>query len=282
MRHVLIGTDSRGRKLEQYILKYRPFPEHWKITLAVVPGATLSTIKDAIMEKLTKPEWGGHFESSTDLSVVIAAGICNLTEKQKHTEGVELCYLGENKVDKCISEISTIQKEFMDTCQLKPKFVTIAPVSLAKYQAFSQEHHQLNQSRFTHEELQSQQKHLEQDIREINETICFINSCNNFRTVRWDRDLLKHTTKKRGRTACNRKKMTKFTYRDLYDGCHAVDDLAETWYRILCNSVVEDFYLGNPSGNTVEVPSDSDTEDEEKESWDFKRRYHGCDMPQHQ
>lgn len=42
--HIIIASDSRGRGFPQYIQSHQPFPLHWKISLLIRPGATITKL----------------------------------------------------------------------------------------------------------------------------------------------------------------------------------------------------------------------------------------------
>jgi pterin-4a-carbinolamine dehydratase len=138
---------------------------------------------------------------------VLAAGICNLTEKIDHHPGLELHYNHTpTKVDQIITELQTIDKDLKQTFNTKFQVTTIPPVSLAKFSAFYKSKFGLQNTSFTDDQLHIQQTILEEDVKYINNSICLLNQSNKLRTIRWDRDLLKTTTRKRGKYNTNVKK----------------------------------------------------------------------------
>ena len=87
-----------------------------------------------------------------------------------------------------------------------------------------------------------------------------------------------------------RKKITKFSYEELYNGVRAEQKLANTWFKVMTDSIVQDLKCPLSSsqdvdanaelGNTFIKPTcTQDTVDDrsqeesecEVESWDFKR-----------
>ena len=60
---------------------------------------------------------------------------------------------------------------------------------------------------FNDKDIQYQQKQLEHDIEIINQEILQINDNADTRNIRWDRDILKTTTKNREETIKTRKKL---------------------------------------------------------------------------
>ena len=67
-----------------------------------------------------------------------------------------------------------------------------------------------------------------------------LNFQSNVGTVRWDSDLIKISTKRRGKNNQHIKKKVKFDYSSLPDGVHANSCLSRKWFRILIESVKVD------------------------------------------
>ena len=143
-----------------------------------------------------------------------------------------------------------------------------------------------------------------------------VNNLHNVRTVRWDKDLIKRSLKRRG-TNQRLHKCVKYTYGNLYDGVHPYINLSKLWFDVLCDSVVKDLPACDivheadvvcdsvvkvlPASDAVdEVEEDNDViqvieqievveefeeekdaglneRGEENESWDFKRVVKFCD-----
>lgn len=110
----------------------------------------------------------------------------------------------------------------------------------------------------------SKKKKIEEDIRYINSKICLLNEAKNVKNIHLDKDLIKITVKHRGRNGQNRKKLSKFVYNKLYDGVHPEFSLKMKWFDIICKSIQSDF-------NFDDVLFDTDSSEDETETWDFKR-----------
>lgn len=261
MANILIASDSRGRRLNQYIHNIKPF-EQYKVSVVAIPGGTISTITDTIVRKITKI----RLTSNEPIMVMFAAGICNLTNKIRHDGGCELDYESTpNKVQTIVSQFQNIYACIKQIDQnIKVKIATIPPASLKKYILFNTTKHRLTETVFSDDEIHQKQNQLEDDIKLINSAISAMNCSENLRTLRWDRDLMKTTIKKRGANGKNKKKITKFNYNHLYDGVHADSKLEGKWYRIMCESIKND--LQQIQG---EMCSASDSSDDD--NWDFKR-----------
>ena len=83
VHHILVGTDSRGRILESFISNVNPFPFGWQSEVHFLLGAPISKISNELLEKLKLL----NVESNSKIVVMIAAGICNLTQKNRHRGG---------------------------------------------------------------------------------------------------------------------------------------------------------------------------------------------------
>lgn len=254
MDHIIIAVDSRGRGLNDFIQGNLLFP--YFFTILCIPGGKLDTLKAAITQTLHKEQ------RQNKTHIILAGGICNMTTKLKHEGGTELTYNQADKIDKLTTQLQNMSSHFNSFPNTSFAITTIPPASLKKANAFNREKQRLSKSIFTEQEIQQQQTELEHDIQIINKQISLINSNLGLRTVRWDRDILKTSIKKRGHTNKQTiKKVKKFNYKNLYDGVHACADLESKWYTILCRSIRADM---------VSV-SHSDNSDDSDDQWDFKR-----------
>jgi hypothetical protein len=109
-----------------------------------------------------------------------------------------------------------------------------------------------------------------------------VNIINGTRTVRWDKNLVKIHSKRRG-TNKKLKKVVHYRYVDLFDGLHPHMFLSELWFIVMCDSIYRDLpcAVTNENGvvededlgvvEVVEEELDIVVEMEENDSWDFKR-----------
>ena len=257
---IIIATDSRGRGFGIFPRDH-PFPGNCHVTLITTPGATISVLEKNVCDVV-------KLVTDSKIIVAVCAGICDLTEKVTHKEGTEVWYdINSNRVDHLITYI----KQFHRHCNEQDvtiKFATIPPVSLSKSAQFNTSKHRLYNSMFSSDDIQLQQKQLERDVHYVNQEIRNLNIASNVRTVTWDKDVIKSTIRKRGRHGQNRKKVSKFVHKHLYDGIHPDSYLAEKWYRVLCNSIGNEF---NDLQDVIPQVSSSDGEND-IDTWDFKRR----------
>ncbi len=263
MAHTIIGFDSRGRHFEKYCEMHEKFLTHNNITIIVKGGGTISQLKTQIRSKIQEIKansYARHEHSS--FSIVLAAGICNMTTKISHPGGCQIIYhSSETKVQNVISDMQNFSKHFT-TQGIQTKIECIPSASIMKNIEFNTAAGKLNHNILSLEEIQSQQKQLENDLVLINSHIMEINKKNNVTNIRWDRDLLRCSTKRRGNCKIPIKKMS---YQHLYDGVHPDTYLQSKWYHFLCLSIQTQQHL------TKTNTSDSETESEEDRSWDFKR-----------
>ena len=188
-----------------------------------------------------------------------------MTEKITHAGGTELTYNRQNRASDITTQLTELSSLYNTIPNTKFKITSIAPVSLHKHITHQQNKNKLHNSIFTHEHLCQQQAQLEEDIHEINTNISHINKCHRVRSIRWDRDIIKVTIKKRGRNGKNKKRFLQYTYGAMPDGVHAGDWLKSKWFAGLCRT-----YLADKA--SYEAPESSDDDNEDTGNWDFKRR----------
>jgi hypothetical protein len=83
MHHIWIGTDSRGEYFEDFLSQHNLFPNDWEIHIDVAPGGTIKTISEKLLTNVkTIP-----VAINTQIVIMIAGGICNLTEKKNLNSG---------------------------------------------------------------------------------------------------------------------------------------------------------------------------------------------------
>ena len=125
MHHILIGTDSRGNYFEDFLNQNNPFPDNWSVHIDVGPGRTVKRISQSILEKVKNLP----VTSESNIVVMIAGGICNLTKKTNLTTGgYMLTYDVSNSQSMTTlqSEIKQAVHDFMDY-NVVLKFATIPP-----------------------------------------------------------------------------------------------------------------------------------------------------------
>ena len=198
--------------------------------------------------------------------LVVSAGICDFTSKITHSSGTEIHY-PISKLDAVISTLEEITALSVQELQCHIKFAAIPPASLMNYRAHQIRMGRLASSIFSDEELQKQQKQLEDDINQVNNYIYQLNDRHNVRTIKLEKNMIKSSIKKRGRKNLNRKIITKFVYHDLYDGVHANHDLQQQCFFFLTMSVYHDIISNSSPSDLLSFEDNTEC----SETWDFKR-----------
>ena len=158
-------------------------------------------------------------------------------KKKLSSGGYILRYPEENsseRVKKTQTEISQAVENFRDYNVIL-KFATIPPASLNNVAdhfsyKFSPEDSQI---------ILKEQRNLESDIDLLNSFIMSVNTVNGTRSVRWDKDLPKIHSKRRG-TNKKVKKVVHYRYVELYDGLHPHMVLSALWFGVMCESINKD------------------------------------------
>ena len=262
MDHIIIGTDSRGKNLQNYISANNIFP--CPASVISIPGGRIYDVESAINKLFI----GNDQSCTTDRTyIVLAAGICDISAKLKHSGGTQLTYQRQTQVASITTQLQQMSSHFNQFPNTSFIITAIPPISLAKSTEFNISKDRLQHNIFTEEEIKDQQIHLEEDIKLLNKNISQINQSMGMRTIRWDRDIMKTSIKKSGHKKQHVKKITKFNYKHLYDGVHASLGLQHKWNNILCQSILADMMI-----HTKSDLRKTDEEDCKTGDWDFKRR----------
>ena len=230
-RQLLVVADSRGEKLSRYL--NANFPS-WITYPFVLPGGTIPTLHHLLKQKLP-------FLEKENLHVVVAGGICNLTQKTKHQGGIQITYNGNtrSRVSDLLYALHTLVTDINQNFNLPVHVVCIPPANLIKYSDEASRTGKLTSSLLTPAELAFQQKLLETDIAQINNEILQINQQQGLAPIRWDKSLQKIKIQKRGSNGENTNKKTLFCYNHLYDGVHPNTELSNIWFSYMCRSILE-------------------------------------------
>ncbi|CAG2185618.1 unnamed protein product [Mytilus edulis] len=167
---ILIGTDSQGKYLQKYVEQYDLFPAILSTHVEIYPGKTISEICYNLINKIKVLP----VEEDSNIVVMIAGGICNLTTKTNIPSGGYILNYDfktrSEKVENLQTELKKTVIEFQDYNVIL-KFATIPPVSLFKknerFSAFS--------SSFSQAQINDEQKNLEEDVMNVNSFISSIN-----------------------------------------------------------------------------------------------------------
>ena len=168
MNHVIFATDSRGAKLKKYLDENHHFGADCKAHVYVMPGGKIHDVGEKIKQKVANLRAATYCGT---IMAVIAAGICNLTEKITHAGGVQICYMRmAGKVEFFLKELHDIS-EYFHSISVVCQIACVPPASIVKYAEFNVLKGRLQYSSLCKEEIQIQQKHLEEDIKIINNEI---------------------------------------------------------------------------------------------------------------
>ena len=258
-RIVICATDSRGRGLEAFYNNTNTSPQHYCTKFIIRPGATFQILKHDILHQLNAI----HLTPTSDIHILISAGICNFTEKLTHLGGTELMYnTSSDKILKIITEIENFEKEIIQAIPshstYKLQFTSIPPASLKNFRDFQLQRNKLYFSYFNDQDILDMQAQLNADIKSVNQVISNHNSMHHLKTLRFDRDLLKTSIKHTGIQNELTRKLTKYSFKKFYDGVHPNDYLKNKWFSMICDTL---FVLDD-------IHSASDSDDD---TWDFKR-----------
>ena len=197
---IIFGTGSRGARLEKYLTVNYPFPSGWRSDILVRPGGKIGDICSLVRNKFIRLE-------TTNVKIVFAGGVCNLTTKVRHAGGIEISYHRSDDKIKClIVEYDSICIYF-NSHNVPTYFVTIPPVSIKKYKDFNFSRSLLRTSQYEDTDIVEMQSLLERkDLVYINEYLNALNEKQNISNIRWDRSSCKYVTRKRGKHGQNSQK----------------------------------------------------------------------------
>lgn len=252
--HIIYAADSRGHGLHNFISRN---DTRLSITnhFLIQSGATVGYLQFHIQKLVHRIRKDSNLK---DTVVFLAAGINNLTTKKKCGKIVyDRTY---NNKEHLLLELLNFHN-ILTRQNIKVIIATIAPANIQKYNNYKGRI-------YNHEEEHEQQHTLESDIREVN---CFIQELNNeteTSTVHLAKDLNKIETKRTGRKK-RKVKVSRFRYKQFYDGLHPDRHLKVKWFRVILNSCMQETEISVDK-------EDSDSEDIEGDSnlWDFKRALH--------
>ena len=250
----LIYTDSRGRGLHQCVAGTRLnsylFDCKGKINTEVIlrKGATLEHAIQYIND---------NGVGQTQDIIIVAVGICNLTERQWSRNIRTLSYSNRDRKAETISKI----QHLLDTYGEKLHIATIAPASFNNYF----KHH--NNTKPSDEQVKTfhtQQQHLLEDCEEINKYIIDRNIERNQPTLEWAKQCFvqskkRHIKSKKIKNIVRKKLAVKL----LPDGVHPSDNLRATWHKLTEKFITQIVKQSLPKEDTAEDTSGGATETEE-------------------
>ena len=168
MPGILIAADSRGAKLQRYFLKHHPLLHPH---LIVKGGAQVSELHVKIKAALSS-----HYHYSP-VDIVVAAGICNLTQKVYHEGGEQVTYDGETRqrVSDLLYQLHGLVTDININHHISVHVVCIPSVSLSKSAEQQILKNKLTFSILSESEMAQQQLMLEHDLKLVNLEIVQMN-----------------------------------------------------------------------------------------------------------
>ena len=208
----------------------------------VIPGATLEIINQRLERSQRRKKWN---------LVIIIGGICNFTMRIKAKKTRKLEYK-DRKTEATKQAIEDILEHQGDIAQI----CTLTPANILKHNKVSVKGDS------------EEQKQLVSDIEELNQFIINKNIERDWPTIDLARQSYTASLKKQGN---KKKRIQKFTDKELADGVHPTTHLKATWASYMAPVIVK--ILEKLSDKQKEESSSSESEDEELESWNFKRQH---------
>lgn len=206
---VIIIADSRGAGLQSEIDILNDGNYDIKVIIRKGRGMTQAVIESTNKLMWTRPD-----------QIVVLAGICDITRKDRITKMVSLqdsdADLILGRIDNSLGEIEHHLSLKLTERSYTVTFCPITGMDIAKYNGLVAEH--------------PDQENLDRIIVEVNKAIIARNSMNHVVTP-WTASEV-HYNKKGGR------KKTRY-YKLASDGLHLSDTLKEKWARILYNAIVQ-------------------------------------------
>ena len=268
-----IYTDSRGTGLDDYIKG-----PQWNT--AVVPSSTRSKITTAVcVKKGAKLEQAQKFLLDTNAGqnkdlIIIAAGICNLTERIRDSHANTLVYRNRERKQHVIDIIQQLLQLYGD----KIHIATITPASLLGY---FKANNNTEPGTTLREALEIQQANLLEDCEEINTFIINNNIARDQPTLPWGKQSYTESKKRKKSGKPRRKVKHKFNPKNLPDGVHPNNTLRRTWFKLIKDFVdrvarkllpPENLDTDNTESSDPLDLLDTTQSTEDEEETNFKRR----------
>ena len=241
---VQLVTDSRGRNILPKLIHHTNDDLDIEWNSQVLPGANLETISKWIERTQRRRTW--------DITIIIA-GICNFTRKVQSRNKRYLEYT-TRKADEIKSTIDLLLNQHGITTHL----CTITPAVLSKF----------SNHRDGDTDIVEEQTNLLSDIEDVNEHIKLRNIERD--TATYDLAVQSYT-KSLKRQGQQRKKIIKFSGKDLPDGVHPSISLEDTWAKYLVKVTASIINRNNTTENTTEDSDQEQSDSDQDQSGNFKR-----------
>lgn len=234
--HTILAADSRARPfLEREACNSSIYQSH----LVVCPGAKVDKIKQKTIQKLSNIPQG-------DLVLIrIAGGINELTLREYHVGGVELCL---QRPQYLIHNLLKFKDEIKSAHPISlVSFATIPIINFVAAQKHYIDTGKLWQPKYSYQQLTAFQTELSDSLANINTRLIVENrklqyvpgwattSCSQ---LYWHQDIEKLAKRKRGGKWINVKRIR---WTALPDGVHPSSGIAKTWYNRVHDNFKKDY-----------------------------------------
>ena len=253
---VLILTDSRGKSLQDSFIERAGSSSQNIVTKVIVkPGCTF----EQCVEKAVS--WG-HDPTYQYDAIVIQAGICDFTERERQGRIKFLKYVRQNQTER----LEEALRKLKESLGRKALVATIIPASLKKYLEFHNQDIQIRDDII--ETAASQQADLIKDIQFVNNQIIEFNKSQGNRTIDLHDRVFSSTLKKR-KNKGKIKRSIIFKDSQLNDGVHPNEELNSLLHKRTWD-VIE--HTANEKNSAEQdLVSSQESSQSDLETWDFKR-----------
>ena len=255
----LICTDSRGAGLEQTINRLpgvneglRSVNAEVRVEVIVRRGAKIQKLHEIIDNHPRLP--------SLDF-IIVAGGICNLTDRVTTPGCKKLTYTDRSKVSDLKEAITGLFRTYGQAIHV----ATIPAAGLAKYFECN---NGLPPSNL--EELKLQQENLQEDVDTANQLIVDNNKERDLPTIPWAKQCTQ-TSKKRDHRTRKLRTVKKFCDKHLPDGVHPDDTLKEIWFKLVKDHIIKVVKKSQETEAAL-LDSTQSTESSDQETYNFKRK----------
>lgn len=213
----IIIADSRGRDIQQHLDKLIPGKETW-VLVHRGAGYELAVIKSLRSITSSKPK-----------AIIIMAGICDITWRDKKTKKTKLRY---NTTEECVKHVmgaARAAQGILDAVgSFKISFATVTGLNLADYNHSPRKYmSELEYDRYASTKtIDTQQTKLNDAVIEINRQLTALNKKNGVPST-WTSTVIHSYYRK----------VHHHNYKKLEDGCHPDGETRGRWAKQLAKSI---------------------------------------------
>ena len=224
--YCIVAADSRARDFESKLL---PHPDLYTTKYIVRGGARINTLECEVLGYINKLP-------KTDIVILyILAGICELTYKEYHQGGVELClHKNQNVYDHIVDLKNTIRRHHPLSLV---GVATIPIIDFKKAQKHYKHSNQLFVPKYGNDDLLDMQRRLSKSLAKINTDLAHLNRSPQHLPgvgVFYPAHLFLHQDIEKDvvrKTKSSRKVLKRIPDKKLSDGVHASAEVADVWYE---------------------------------------------------